>query len=110
MECRISSTSRASTVPIAATSSLPSPAAAPIAAAAKMAAAVVMPISTWFWPRVCRNTRPPPMKPTPVMAPASAFGAPWAAMIPIAPAPAPISAKTRSPVGAPRRSRSKPSA
>ncbi len=50
------------------------------------------------------------MNPTPVMAPASAFGAPCAAMMPITPDPAPISANTRSPAGAPRTARSKPRA
>ena len=93
-----------------ATSSRPWPAAAPIAAAAKIAAAVVMPITTWPFPTDCRNTRPPPMKPTPVIAPASAFGAPCKAMIPTTPDPMPISEKTRSPAVAPRSARSKPSA
>ncbi len=50
------------------------------------------------------------MKPMPVMTPGSALGAPCAAMMPTTPDPMPISANNRSPAGAPRRARSKPSA
>ena len=50
------------------------------------------------------------MKPMPVMAPASAFGAPCRAMMPTTPDPVPIMQNTRSPAAAPRIARSKPRA
>ena len=109
LTCRISSTKTVSRVATAATSRRPWPAAAPMAAAAKMAAAVLSPTTIWPRPVAWRNTRPPPMNPIPVIAPAMALGAPCAPMMPTTPDPAPISANTRSPAVAPRTARSKPS-
>ncbi len=87
-------------VAIAANASCPSPAAAPSADQAKIAAAVVTPFTTWLSPMLCRNTKPPPMNPMPVTAPANAFGAALCDSTPITAAPTPIKEKVRSPAGA----------
>jgi len=84
-------------VDMAANASCPSPAAAPSADQAKIAAAVVTPFTTWLSPMLCRNTKPPPINPMPVTAPANAFGAALCDSTPITAAPTPIKEKVRSP-------------
>src|SRR4051794_19267084 len=77
----------------------------PIAAVAKIADAVVMPRTNSS--RYCTTT-PAPMKPMPVMTPASACGDERATVAVTAADAPPTSANVRSPAGERRSSRSKP--
>ena len=102
---RSSSASRIPAVVIVARSRCPVPATIAIAAVAKIAAAVVMPRTNWFSP--C-STTPAPMKPIPVIAPATACGASRQSTAVIPAIDAPRRPNVRSPAGEARSSRSKP--